>query len=154
MTKITDLHKRPLPSFVQWLETASPDTKAPDFAAFEDLARRTQAQSLDQLKPHEASFARIWMGACIAAVELANMEALKHKRPNGEIVALLPRAFACATMYAIASVCKQDTPYRAISKIVSEEFRAAAKLCADTLESENNHSYSDGDLPTRPDYPR
>lgn len=138
MTSITDIHKRELPSFIQWLETTSPGTKAPDFAAFEDLARRTQEQSLNQLKPHEASFARMWMGACIAAVELCNMESMKHGRPNAEIIATLPRVLACATMYAIASVCKDDTPYRQIAKIVTEEFRAAAKLCADTLNEAGN----------------
>ena len=133
---ITDIHKRPLPKFTEWLEEKSPGTLAPDFSAFEELARRTQQQSFDHLKPNEASFGRMWMGAIIAAVELCNMEALKHKRPPGEIIATLPRVFACATMYAIASICKDGTPHRSISKIVSEEFRAAAKTAADILEEQ------------------
>lgn len=128
--------KRPLPSFQKWLETHSPETLAPDFHFFEDLMRRTQEQSFDSLKPHEASFLRMWQGALMAAVELCNMEALQYKRPNGEIIATLPRVFAAATMYAIASVCKEETPFRTIAKIVTEEFRAAAKTSADALSEQ------------------
>lgn len=137
--------KRPLPSFEKWLEEHSPGTLAPDFEPFADLMRRTQEQSFDGLKPHEASFLRMWQGALMAAVELCNMEALQYKRPNGEIIATLPRVFAVATMYAIASVCKDETPFRTIAKIVTEEFRAAAKTSADTLsEKEPKGGYHDG----------
>jgi hypothetical protein len=134
--QLSDVHKRPLPSFIEWIEQTSPGTRAPDFEHFADLARRTQEQGLEHLKPHEASFGRMWLGACIAAVEICNAEAIKHNRPQAEIVASLPRVFACATMYAIASVCKEDTPFRDIAKIVTEEYRAATKLAADTLEAD------------------
>lgn len=133
MTTIVDVAKRPLPSFKQWIEEHSPGTQADGFADLADLAYRSQAQVHDHLKPLEQSFARMWMGATVAAVELCNMEALKHGRSNADIIALLPRVFAAATMYAIASTCKEDSPHRDIAKIVTEEFRAAAKTAADSL---------------------
>jgi hypothetical protein len=140
MTNLFDVHKRPLPDFTQWLEQHAPGCRAPGFESFADLARRTQEQSLDNLKPHEASFARMWMGGCIAAVEMCNMEALKHKRPQSEIVANLVRVFATASIYAIASVCEADAPLRSIAKVVTEEFRAAAKIAADSLLEQNERS--------------
>jgi hypothetical protein len=133
MTAITDIHKRPLPTFVQWLEKHAHGFQSDGFDDFADLARRTQEQSLDHLKPHQASFGRMWMGACIAAVELCNMEAKKHGRPLDEIAANLSRVFATATMFAIASIVERDAPFRSIAKVVTEEFRAAAKVAADTL---------------------
>ena len=124
---------RALPSFRKWIEERSPGTQPDDFAAFADLAARTQNQDLAHLKPHEASFGRMWMGASIAAVELCNMEAIKHNRPTAEIISTLPRVFATACMYAMASIAKEDADFRQIAKIMSEEFRAAAKTSADAL---------------------
>jgi hypothetical protein len=60
-----------------------------------------------------------------------------HGRPPDEVVANLSRAFATATMYAIASVCKTDTPFRSIAKVLTEEFRAAAKVAADSIIEQN-----------------
>ena len=128
-----DTMKRELPSFKQWIEEHSPGTQAAGFEALADLAYRSQATLRDDLSPSEKSFARMWMGACVAAVELCNMEAVKHGVSNDDIIALLPRVFAAATMYAIASACKETTPWRDIAKLVTEEFRAAAKTTADTL---------------------
>lgn len=132
MTTAFDVHKRPLPTFKQWLE-AHPAERGKGFEAFADLAERTQRQPLDHLEPHQASFGRIWMGASIAAVELCQIEETEHDRPSEEVVCNLARAFATATMYALASICKEDAPYRSIAKMLSEEFRAAAKVAADTL---------------------
>ncbi len=140
---LLDLTKRDLPSFEQWLETNSPETKAPDFAAFSDLARRSQEQQLEQLTPEQAVFCRMWMGASIAAVEICNIEALRHKTELATIIASLPRVFAAATMYAIASVCTEQTPFREIAKAVAEEFRAAAKTAADSLEEDFSRSSRD-----------
>lgn len=128
--------KRPLPSFKEWIEQHSPGTQAAGFAALADLAYRSQATVRDDLSPSAQSFARMWMGACVAAVELCNMEAVKHGRSEAEIIVLLPRVFAAATMYALASACKEETPWRDIAKIVTEEFRAAAKTTADTLSEQ------------------
>lgn len=130
------VHNRPLPSFLKWLESRDDGERGEGFKEFADLAARTQEQSLDHLEPHQASFGRMWMGGCIAAVELCNIEALKHNRPAGEIIATLPRVFAACCMYAMASVTKENTPYRDIAKIMSEEFRAAAKVAADALEAQ------------------
>ena len=134
---ILDVTARQLPSFTQWLENRTPGTQGEDFAAFADLALRTQDQPLSHLSPEAASFGRMWMGACIAAVELCNMEALKHGRTPDQIVATLPRVFAAATMYALASICDADSPFRDLAKIVTEEFRAAAKTTADALTAQN-----------------
>lgn len=144
MTRLFDVHKRPLPSFTEWLEQRAPGCQAPGFDDFADLAKRTQDQALEHLLPHQASFGRMWMGGCIAAVELCNMEALKHGRPNDEIIANLARVFATATIYAIASISKSDAPFRSIAKVVTEEFRAAAKIAADTLIEQNERAAIDG----------
>lgn len=130
---ITDVTNRPLPSFKQWIEEHSPGTQAEGFEGLADLAYRSQATINPKLSPSAQSFARMWMGGCVAAVELCNMEAVKHGTSEADIIALLPRVFAAATMYAIASACKETTPWRDIAKIVTEEFRAAAKTTADTL---------------------
>jgi antirestriction protein ArdC len=130
---ITSEARRPLPTFRQWLENQSPGTQPPDFEAFADLAARTQDQSLDHLTEDAASFGRMWMGACVAAVELCNMEALKHGRSAEQVVATLPRVFACAAMYAVASIVTDDANFRSIAKVLTEEFRAAAKAAADQL---------------------
>lgn len=134
---IMDVNKRPLPSFKQWLDEHSPGTQADGFEAFSDLAFRAQSGSLKPgLTPQQESFARMWMGACVAAVELCNMEAVGHLRPEGEIIATLPRVFAAAAMYAMASVCKESTPWRDVAKLLTEEFRAGAKASADQLDEQ------------------
>ena len=125
------IQKRPLPSFKKWLEDKG--ERASGYEAFVDLVERTQSIPLDNLLPHQKSFGRIFMGASIAAVELCQIEEKQHKRPQDEVVANLARAFATATMYAIASVTEPDTPYRSIAKVLTEEFKAAAKVAADTL---------------------
>jgi hypothetical protein len=132
--------RRRLPSFQEWLETHSPDTKAPDFEAFADLARRTQTASLDDLPRSQLIFLRMWQGACVAAVELCNMEALKHDTPTHDIVVMLPRVFAAASMYAFASITKEGSPYCSIARIMSEEFSFAAKTSADQLTEQEARS--------------
>ena len=128
-----DVTKRPLPTFRQWLDEHDPESRTADYQAFADLAQRTQLQPLEHLAPHQASFGRMWMGACVAAVELCNMEAIAHNRPNDEIISNLVRAFGTAAMYALASIAKPDTPFRPIAKALTEEFREATKIAADTL---------------------
>lgn len=128
-----DVHKRPLPPFKEWIETRAPGAQATDFEAFADLTARTQDQPLEHLKPNEAAFGRMFMGASVAAVELCNMEAMKHGTDPDVIIASLARAFACAAMYAFASAAKPETPFRRIAKVMTEDFRAAAMLAADEL---------------------
>lgn len=127
---------RKLPTFKEWIETHSPGTQAEGFSDFADLAYRSQTQLRDDMTEQEKSFGRMWMGACVAAVELCNMEAIKHNRSPDDIVATLPRVFAAASMYALASVVREDTPWRDIAKILTEEFRMAAKTTADNLSKQ------------------
>ena len=133
---IVDVMDRPLPSFKQWIEEHSPGTQADGFAGLADLAYRSQVTVDPNLSPSAQAFARMWMGGCVAAVELCNMESVKHGTPEADIIALLPRVFAAASMYAIASACKETTPWRDVAKIVTEEFRAAAKKTADALSEQ------------------
>ena len=133
------IQKRPLPTFKQWLEDRAPGDRASGYEAFVDLVQRTQSFSLDQLTPTQQSFGRIFMGASIAAVELCQIEEKQHDRPPDEVVANLARAFGTAVMYALASVCREGTPYRSIAKVMSEEFRAATKIAADTLIEADQH---------------
>jgi hypothetical protein len=137
MSEIEAQMKRKLPSFLEWLDARSPETRAPDFEAFADLARRTQDASLENLPHEQLVFLRMWQGACVAAVELCNMEALGHDTPTHDIVVMLPRVFAAACMYAMASVSKEDAPFRTIARIMSEEFSFAAKVSADQLNEQN-----------------
>ncbi len=129
--------ERPFPPFKEWIQQQSPGTQADGFEAMTDLAYRSQAQINPELSEDEASYARMWIGACIACVELCNMEALSHRREPHEIVLTLPRVLATAAMYAIASVAKDETPFREIAKLITEEFRFAAKIAADALEDES-----------------
>lgn len=135
--RLFEVHKRPLPALCQWLdEQDGGKSRADDFKPIIDLLRRCQKQDLGVLEPHQATFARMFMGFAIAAVEICNIEALVKERPQEEIVATLPRVCAAAAMYAVASVCKDNTPFRDIAKMFSEEFRAAAKVSADSLEAQ------------------
>jgi hypothetical protein len=135
VSNILEINKRPLPSFKEWIEEHSPGTQADGFEALTDLVRRSVAGT--DFKPgltdQEKSFSRMWIGFCIACVELCNMEALTHERPESEIIVMLPRVIATGAMYAIASSLQDEAPFRDIAKIVTEEFRAAAKVAADQL---------------------
>ncbi len=137
-----EVMKRKLPTFREWLEEKSPGTRAPDFEAFADLAGHTQTQALDHLTPDEASFSRMWAGASIAAVELCNMESARG-RPPDQIVATMARAFACACMYSVASICREDAPYAAVARYLDKEFRTATKIVADTLLDEARRARGD-----------
>jgi hypothetical protein len=130
--------KRPLPSLAQWLDSKNGGKRAPGyepFAALVDLAERTILQTDAGLPVEHACFLRLWQGMCIAAVELCNIE---HEKDvgSGLIVTMLPRALACAAVYAVASVARDDAPLRDIAKLLTEEFRFAAKGAADGLMSE------------------
>jgi hypothetical protein len=129
------LAKRPLPSFAEWLDARNDGKRAEgydDFKALSDLASRTILQSDAGLPVGQASFLRIWQGICLATTELCNIEHSK-KVPMDIIVASLPRALACGAVYAFASVMAEDAPLRDIAKILTEEFRFAAKAAADDL---------------------
>jgi hypothetical protein len=137
MTVAIDPNARPLPDFQRWLDETSPGTKAPDFADFADLARRTRTQDVNHLAPHERAFVRMLSGAMIAAVEICNAEVMTHGEQQHDVIVRLPRVFACAIMYALASAMKRDTNFRQIAKVTTEEFSAAAKMAADQLSEQN-----------------
>jgi hypothetical protein len=135
MTIDLDLAKRSLPTLAQWLDKQTGGARAEgydDLAALFNLAERTILQSDAGLPIEQSCFLRLWQGMCIATVELCNIEHGK-KVPMDVIVASLPRALACAAIYAFASVMEQDAPLRGIAKILTEEFRFAAKAAADDL---------------------
>lgn len=137
--RLFDVHKRPLPSFAEWLEHVDPGgERGAGFEMFADLAKRTMEQPLEHLQPGEASFARMWMGMAIAVIEMCNTEYKKHHQPDAQIVTLMPRVLACACMYAFASVTNEKTPFRVIAKVIVEEFRAATKVAADALEQQRD----------------
>lgn len=122
---------RPLPKFDQWLTDHGRGKRGDGFEGFADLMERTQSQEVaDALTPAEVSLMRMWQGLTFAVVELCQIEC-DHGRQPVEIIALMPRALACAAFYSTASVLKDDTPWRSIAKLLAEEFRAAAKTCAD-----------------------
>lgn len=129
--------KRPLPTLKQWLDERLGEDRGEGFefmAALADLARRTLEQNPDGLPANEACFLRLWQGIQVAAIELCNIEH-KAKVPQDIIVSMLPRVMACASFYAVASIAKDDTPWRGVAKLLTEEFRATAKQCADAMEA-------------------
>ncbi len=121
---------RRLPSFEQYLEAHGDGARGEGFAAFADLAIRTQDQVAQTFEPDEAAFLRLWQGLLIAIVELCNIE---HQRGRSVVdtVKLMSRAMGCGAFYSVASAFKDDSPWRSIAAILNEEFRAATKLCAD-----------------------
>jgi hypothetical protein len=127
--------KRPLPTLSQWLDAQNGGERAEDFdglTALTDLAERTILQPSSGLPPEQACFLRLWQGMLVATVELCNIE--HNKAMSTEtIVAMLPRALACAAVYAMASIVRDDAPMRDIAKVLTEEFRFAAKQSADDL---------------------
>jgi hypothetical protein len=132
---LDDAVRRPLPSLAQFIDGRNGGARAGDYAEFTalaDLAERTLAQSEAGLPVEQAAFLRLWKGFSIATIELCNIER-RSRVPVEVLVAMLPRVLACAAMYAFASVAKDDTPFREIAKLLSEEFRAGAKVAADGM---------------------
>lgn len=134
-TLLESAMRRPLPTLSQWLDEKGAASRAEGFeeiSALRDLAERTILQETGGLRVEEACFLRLWQGMCIATVELCNLEQVK-KVPTETIITMLPRVLATAAMYAFASVASENTPYRDVAKLLTEEFRAAAKVAADSL---------------------
>lgn len=133
MTHLSQM-RRPLPSFDEWLADNGDGTRGDGFDAFVDVALRTQDQKATGLGDDETSFLRIWQGLCVAVVELCNIEA-RHGRTAEQIIQTMPRALAAAAVYATASVVSEGTPLRSVAKLLTEEFRHAAKVAADDIEA-------------------
>lgn len=135
---------RDLPSFEQWLSDNGNGSRGDGFEAFEDLIRRARKQDIEHLTEEEQSLARLWGGLSIAIVEICNIE---HQRGRTavEIIKLMPRALAIASVYATASVLVEDTPWRAVAKVLTEEFRWAAKTAADDLTTRPRPVQPEGD---------
>jgi hypothetical protein len=134
-TFLQDAVRRPLPTLAQFIDERNGGARAGDYAEFKalaDLAERTLAQSEGGLPVEQAAFLRLWKGFSIASIELCNIERRKDV-PVDVLIAMLPRVLACAAMYAFASVANEDTPFRDIAKVLSEEFRAGAKVAADGM---------------------
>ena len=129
---IPELDRRPLPSFDKWLSDNGDGTRGDGFDAFNDLAKRTH-ENLEGFTGDQASFLRIWAGLQIAVIEICQIERQRGRTPD-QIILMMPRVLACAAMYSVASVVKEDAPMRQIAKIISEEFRFGAKEAADQLE--------------------
>ncbi len=128
--------KRPLPTLAQWLDQQNGGERGEGYepmAGLMDLAERTILQDGSSLAPNEACFLRLWQGMCVATVELCNIEVERKGTPVHVLVAMLPRALAAASIYAFASVAKEDAPLRDVAKLLTEEFRYAAKAAADDL---------------------
>lgn len=136
---VLDALNRPLPSFAKWLDDRNGGERGGDFEHFNDLARRTQDQTATGLNDDERAFLRMWQGMCVAVVELCNIE---HKNGRGpdQIIQMFPRVLATAAVYAVASVVKDDAPFRTLAKIMTEEFRAAAKVAADGLTAKQDEA--------------
>jgi hypothetical protein len=123
--------RRPLPTFHQWLVENGGTARDERFEALGDLARK-----LSELKPSfddQAALVRMWQGLLIAITELVHNEE-RLGRPFNHTLAMLPRALALAAMYGVTCGCKDETHWRGLAKLMTEEFRAAAKGAADELE--------------------
>ena len=129
--------RKPLPTFNQWLAENGDGTKGDGFDAFVDVVQRTlETGALPHYDETARSLLRIYSGIAIAVIETCNIERGKHGRTPADIVQLLPRALAMCAMYALASISKDDTDaadYRMMAKVLTEDFRFAAKECADQI---------------------
>ncbi|KQZ00875.1 hypothetical protein ASD45_08410 [Pseudolabrys sp. Root1462] len=134
MSSIPELTRRPLPSFDEWLNTHGNGKRGDGFEAFRDLAERTHVQKLGAYDEATTSFFRMVTGFQIAIVELCNIEERFGRKPH-EIISVMPRALACCAVYATASVLQDEAPMRRLAKILTEEFRFAAKEAADQIEA-------------------
>lgn len=134
MSGIPELDRRALPSLDEWLTTHGNGERGDGFDAFRDLARRTHVTTLHGHDAGSTAFLRMLTGMQIAVVELCNIEH-QHGRLPHQIIATMPRVLACVAIYATASVLKDEAPMRRIAKILTEEFRFAAKEAADQIEA-------------------
>ncbi|BBF93345.1 hypothetical protein [Blastochloris tepida] len=123
---------QPLPTLNEWLDRQGDCQRSDGFEAFIDVARRTIDQPEASLTPDEASFLRLLKGFLVATVELSNIE-IKHGRAAHEIALTLPRVMAVAAVYGVASTLTEDAPMRRVAKIITEEFRFAAKEAANQI---------------------
>lgn len=140
MSGPSDVHARSLPGFREWIEDKG--GRAPGFEDFAAHTERMLALSHHDLTPTQKSFARLYVGLSIAVVELCHIENRQHGRSSDEIAANVTRVFASAEMYAIASICREGSPWRSIAKMITEEFRAAAKVAADGLTDADDRRVS------------
>lgn len=127
---------RRLPSFVEWLEKVGDGRRGDgyeDWASLERFAQREITRDPGSLTESEQSFFRIWQGLSVAIVELCRIEAEKHGRSVEEILQAMPRAAGAMTLYAFASTCRPNTPWRTLSRVLIEEFRHGANRAADAL---------------------
>jgi hypothetical protein len=130
---IPELDRRPLPSFDKWLSDNGDGTRGDGFDGFVDLAKRTH-EKLEGFSGDQAGFLRMWAGMQIAVIELCQIERQRGRTPD-QIILMMPRVLACAAIYAVASVIKDDAPMRQVAKLLIEEFRFAAKEAADQIEA-------------------
>lgn len=131
---IPELRGRPLPSFEQWLTNNGDGTRGDGYAGFEDLAKRTHDQPRpEHLTEDEMSFLRLWMGMQVAVIELSRLEEQRGRRFD-QIVPMMARVLGATAMYSVASAVNDDSPYRAMAKVLIEDFRHGCKASADQLE--------------------
>lgn len=125
--------ERPLPTFDQWLSTHGDGSRGDGFEALRDLVGRTLEQKeVPGMTRLEAVMLRMWQGFAVATVEICNIEHARGTTP-AEIITVMPRALAASAFYATASVLKNEAPWRIIAKLLTEEFRYAAKVAADQM---------------------
>lgn len=103
--------------------------------AFEDWAERMFALDYAMLKAgteQEQQFVRLMRTQMVAAVESLRQEA-EGGGDAVKLILLLPRTMGLVSMYALASILKDEAPLRDFATLLHEEFRFGAKEAADQI---------------------
>lgn len=107
--------------------------------AFQDWAERIFAADFTALKAgtkQDQLFVRLMRVQMIAAVESLRAE-MKAGGDVVQLIQMLPRTMGLCSMYAFASILKDDAPTRDFATILIEEFRFGAKEAADQIAEFN-----------------
>jgi hypothetical protein len=106
---------------------------------FVDWVERMFALDYAMLKAgteQEQLFVRLLRAQMVAAVESLRQEA-EAGGDAVKLIQLLPRTMGTVSMYALASILKDDAPLRDFATTLFEEFRFGAKEAADQIAEAN-----------------
>lgn len=119
-----------IPSLAEWLGNGA------RCDGFEQWVALTLDQSADpDGTSDEAKMLRIAQTFAVACVEQMSREAQRDPSPEGvsDALAMWARAAGFTTVCAVASVVRDDAPFRRIARTLAEEFKIGAKMAADKM---------------------
>lgn len=128
-----DAFTKNIPSLNEWLGDGQ---RAEGFEQWVKLLLQTEHADED-----EQSALRFMQILGVAAIEGGNIET-RRGRPFELTAAFLSRGMGAVCMVAIASCLREETPWRDVSIMLTEEFRLGAKYMAHLIEDAAEHASS------------